>query len=87
MPARPRRGELGSLGVKGDSKMAYDWSQREKTKAMLFGEWIHTGAKHRQDTDGYFWCCGHADDMLEEGHAPRGGRSWYLLDRITVSIE
>ena len=59
------QGEIGSLRVKGDSTMAYYWNQHEKTKATLFGEWIHTGDKYYQDADGYFWYCGRADDMLK----------------------
>jgi benzoate-CoA ligase family protein len=61
------QGEIGSLRVKGDSTMAYYWNQHEKTKATLFGEWIHTGDKYYQDADGYFWYCGRADDMLKVG--------------------
>jgi benzoate-CoA ligase family protein len=61
------QGEIGSLRVKGDSIMAYYWNQHEKTKATLFGEWIHTGDKYYQDADGYFWYCGRADDMLKVG--------------------
>ena len=61
------QGEIGNLRVKGDSTMAYYWNQHEKTKATLFGEWIQTGDKYYQDTDGYFWYCGRADDMLKVG--------------------
>ena len=62
-----KQGEIGNLRVKGDSTMAYYWNQHEKTKATLFGEWIQTGDKYYQDTDGYFWYCGRADDMLKVG--------------------
>jgi benzoate-CoA ligase len=58
-------GEIGDLRVKGDSIMAYYWNQHEKTKAALFGPWIQTGDKYRQDADGFFWYCGRADDMLK----------------------
>ena len=61
------RGEVGNLRVKGDSTMAYYWNQHEKTKATLFGEWIHTGDKYYEDEDGFFWYCGRADDMLKVG--------------------
>jgi benzoate-CoA ligase len=61
------QGEIGNLRVKGDSNMAYYWNQHEKTKATVFGEWIHTGDKYYQDADGYFWYCGRADDMLKVG--------------------
>ncbi len=61
------KGEIGNLRVKGDSTMAYYWNQHEKTKETLFGHWIQTGDKYYQDTDGYFFYCGRADDMLKVG--------------------
>jgi benzoate-CoA ligase family protein len=60
-------GEIGNLRVKGDSTMAYYWNQHDKTKATLFGPWVHTGDKYYQDPDGYFWYCGRSDDMLKVG--------------------
>jgi benzoate-CoA ligase len=61
------RGEIGNLRVKGDSTMAYYWNQHEKTKATLFGSWIHTGDKYYEDGDGFYWYCGRGDDMLKVG--------------------
>jgi benzoate-CoA ligase family protein len=61
------RGEIGNLRVKGDSTMAYYWNQHEKTKAALFGAWIHTGDKYYEDEDGFYWYCGRGDDMLKVG--------------------
>jgi len=58
-------GEIGDLRIKGDSIMAFYWNQPEKTKAALFGDWIHTGDKYVRDADGYFWYQGRADDMLK----------------------
>jgi benzoate-CoA ligase len=60
-------GEIGNLRVKGDSIMAYYWSQQEKTRQALFGHYIQTGDKYYQDPDGYFWYCGRGDDMLKVG--------------------
>jgi benzoate-CoA ligase len=60
-------GEIGNLRVKGESTMAYYWNKREKTKDTLFGHWIQTGDKYYRDSDGYFWYCGRADDMLKVG--------------------
>jgi benzoate-CoA ligase len=60
-------GEIGNLRIRGDSTMAYYWNQHDKTTATLFGPWIHTGDKYRQDEDGYFWYCGRSDDMLKVG--------------------
>jgi benzoate-CoA ligase len=61
------RGEIGNLRVKGDSTMAYYWNKHDKTKETLFGPWIQTGDKYRQDEDGYLWYAGRADDMLKVG--------------------
>ena len=60
-------GEIGNLRIRGDSTMAGYWNQHEKTKATLYGPWIVTGDKYRQDEDGYFWYCGRSDDMLKVG--------------------
>ncbi len=61
------RGEIGNLRVKGDSTMAYYWNKHDKTKETLYGPWIQTGDKYSQDSDGYFWYAGRADDMLKVG--------------------
>jgi len=61
------RGEIGSLRVKGDSTMAFYWNQHDKTKETLYGPWIATGDKYRQDDEGTFWYCGRSDDMLKVG--------------------
>src|SRR6266571_3425848 len=61
------RGEIGSLRVRGDSTMAFYWNQHDKTKDTLYGPWIATGDKYRQDDDGTFWYCGRSDDMLKVG--------------------
>jgi benzoate-CoA ligase len=61
------QGEIGNLRVKGDSTMAYYWNKHDKTKEALFGPWIQTGDKYRQDADGYFFYAGRADDMLKVG--------------------
>jgi benzoate-CoA ligase family protein len=61
------RGEIGNLRIRGDSTMAYYWNQHDKTKATLYGPWILTGDKYREDEDGFFWYCGRSDDMLKVG--------------------
>jgi benzoate-CoA ligase len=58
-------GEIGNLRIKGGSIMAGYWNQPEKTKATLRGDWIETGDKYYQDSDGYYWYCGRSDDMLK----------------------
>ena len=42
-------GEIGNLRVKGDSTMAFYWNQHDKTKVTLYGPWIVTGDKYRED--------------------------------------
>jgi benzoate-CoA ligase len=60
-------GELGNLLIRGDSTCAFYWNQHEKTRQTIQGEWIQTGDKYHQDSDGYFWYAGRTDDMLKPG--------------------
>jgi benzoate-CoA ligase len=61
------RGEIGNLWISGDSTCASYWNQHEKTKRTIEGDWLRTGDKYSQDTDGYFWYAGRSDDMLKVG--------------------
>jgi benzoate-CoA ligase len=61
------RGQIGTLLVKGGSAAQQYWKKREKTLLTMQGEWINTGDKYYEDTDGYFWCAGRGDDMLKVG--------------------
>lgn len=61
------QGEMGTLMIRGDSIAAYYWNQHEKTKNAIRGHWFFTGDTYFQDAEGYFWCCGRADDMLKVG--------------------
>ncbi|WP_069803259.1 benzoate-CoA ligase family protein [Thermogemmatispora onikobensis] len=58
-------GEIGNLLIRGDSIAAYYWNKHEKTKDTITGHWIHTGDKYYVDSEGYYWYCGRADDMLK----------------------
>ncbi|WP_052890615.1 benzoate-CoA ligase family protein [Thermogemmatispora carboxidivorans] len=58
-------GEIGNLLIRGDSITAYYWNKHEKTKDTITGHWIHTGDKYYVDSEGYYWYCGRADDMLK----------------------
>ncbi|HZR44675.1 MAG TPA: benzoate-CoA ligase family protein [Ktedonobacteraceae bacterium] len=58
-------GEMGSLLVSGDSAAVGYWNKHNKTKEVFRGEWVATGDKYYQDTEGYFWYCGRTDDMLK----------------------
>ena len=60
-------GEIGTLHVKGDSAAAYYWRYHEMTKTSMLGEWFNTGEKYYCDKDGYYYYCGHGDDMLKVG--------------------
>jgi benzoate-CoA ligase family protein len=60
-----KQGEVGNLLISGDSICACYWNQQEKTRDTIQGRWIRTGDKYWQDTDGYFWYAGRADDMLK----------------------
>lgn len=60
-------GEMGVLLIKGDSAAAYYWNKHEQTKETMLGAWLNTGDKYYQDSDGYFYFSGRADDMLKVG--------------------
>lgn len=60
-----KAGEIGNLLVKTEAACAYYWNQPEKTKATIKGDWLKTGDKYYQDSDGYFWFVGRADDMIK----------------------
>jgi benzoate-CoA ligase family protein len=58
-------GTIGHLMVKGDSALAYYWNQHAKTQATIQGEWVYTGDRCSQDTEGYFWFQGRSDEMFK----------------------
>ena len=60
-------GSVGQLLIKGDSTAPGYWNRHERTRATMLGEWLRTGDMFYQDTDGYFYFCGRADDMLKVG--------------------
>jgi benzoate-CoA ligase len=63
------REEVGDLLVRGDSLFAGYWRRTDVTRRALQGGWYRTGDKYRQDTDGYLWHMGRADDLLRvSGH-------------------
>ena len=41
------------------------WNNREKSRSTFQGEWTRSGDKYIEDEDGYYICCGRADDMLK----------------------
>ena len=60
-------GEIGELQVSGPTTAACYWNNREKTRATFLGEWMRTGDKYREDSDGYLIHCGRSDDMMKVG--------------------
>jgi len=60
-------GETGSLLVSGGSAAAFYWRKAAATRRTMLGEWLATGDKYRQDSDGYYWYCGRSDDMMKVG--------------------
>jgi benzoate-CoA ligase family protein len=58
-------GEIGNLWVKSEAACAAYWNRHERTKQTIQGNWICTGDKLHQDSDGYYWFDGRADDMLK----------------------
>jgi benzoate-CoA ligase family protein len=62
-----KRGESGSLMIKGDSLLKYYWRNPEKTAASLKDGWMFTGDTYYQDADGFYFCAGRSDDMLKVG--------------------
>lgn len=60
-------GEMGNLWIKSDATCACYWSQPDKTRETIHGEWIRTGDKYHVDADGFYWYGGRSDDMLKAG--------------------
>jgi benzoate-CoA ligase family protein len=60
-------GEVGNLQVKGETAALTYLHQYERSRRTFLGEWMATGDRFREDTDGYFWYVGRSDDMLKVG--------------------
>jgi benzoate-CoA ligase len=58
-------GEMGDLHVSGPSAAACYWNKPEETKNTFLGEWVKTGDRFRQDTNGDYVYCGRSDEMLK----------------------
>jgi benzoate-CoA ligase len=58
-------GEMGDLQVSGPSAAACYWNKPEKTKNTFLGEWVKTGDRFRQNTNGDYVYCGRSDEMLK----------------------
>ena len=59
-------GETGVLRVRSDASGACYHLEPEKSAATFLGEnWINTNDLFREDTDGYFWFVGRANDLIK----------------------
>jgi benzoate-CoA ligase len=59
-----KRGEMGEMYTRGPTSAVMYWNNREKSRSTFQGEWTRSGDKYIEDEDGYYICCGRADDML-----------------------
>ena len=60
-----KQGEMGELYARGPTSAIMYWNNREKSRSTFQGEWTRSGDKYIEDADGYYVCCGRADDMLK----------------------
>src|SRR5213076_3161787 len=58
-------GEMGTLGIRGDSAALCFWNAHEKSKETFAGDWCITGDQCHIDAEGYYWYHGRTDDMLK----------------------
>ena len=60
-----KQGEMGEMYARGPTSAIMYWNNREKSRSTFQGEWTRSGDKYIEDDDGYYVCCGRADDMLK----------------------
>ncbi|MBS0535019.1 MAG: benzoate-CoA ligase family protein [Proteobacteria bacterium] len=60
-----QKGEIGEMYSRGPTGAIMYWANREKSRATFQGDWTKSGDKYIEDEDGYYICCGRADDMLK----------------------
>jgi benzoate-CoA ligase family protein len=60
-----KKGEMGEMYCRGPTSAIMYWNNRERSRSTFQGEWTRSGDKYIEDEDGYFVCCGRADDMLK----------------------
>ncbi|MDO8876891.1 MAG: benzoate-CoA ligase family protein [Pseudolabrys sp.] len=60
-----QQGEMGEMYARGPTSAIMYWNNREKSRSTFQGEWTRSGDKYIEDEDGYYICCGRADDMLK----------------------
>ncbi len=60
-----KRGDMGEMYARGPTSAIMYWNNRDKSRSTFQGEWTRSGDKYIEDEDGYYVCCGRADDMLK----------------------
>ena len=60
-----KQGEMGELHVRGPTSAIMYWNNRAMSRSTFQGDWTRSGDKYIEDADGYYICCGRADDMLK----------------------
>ncbi|HEX3708958.1 MAG TPA: benzoate-CoA ligase family protein [Pseudolabrys sp.] len=60
-----KQGEMGEMYARGPTSAIMYWNNREKSRSTFQGDWTRSGDKYIEDADGYYICCGRADDMLK----------------------
>ena len=60
-----KQGEMGEMYARGPTSAIMYWNNREKSRSTFQGEWTRSGDKYIEDAEGYYVCCGRADDMLK----------------------
>ena len=62
------RGDIGTLLVKGGSSSQQYWRRRsDQSQLNVQGEWVNTGDRFYEDSDGYYWSAGRGDHMMKVG--------------------
>ncbi len=61
------QGEVGNLLVKGETTALSYLHQYERSRQTFLGEWLFTGDKYYEDSDGFYWHAGRSDDMMKVG--------------------
>jgi acyl-coenzyme A synthetase/AMP-(fatty) acid ligase len=60
-----KKGEMGEMYARGPTSAIMYWANREKSRSTFQGDWTRSGDKYIEDEEGYYVCCGRADDMLK----------------------
>ncbi len=60
-------GEVGQLIVRGPQAMTGYWNNPVETAKKLKAGWVYSGDLFSQDTDGFYFFHGRADDMIVSG--------------------